>query len=72
WRRNQHHNLGADSDINLNPNPRLEYIRYADDFISGIKVPYLRIIEDYEDHNIIMNLKTYKFISKDDTSKHEE
>ncbi|MDV3154804.1 MAG: reverse transcriptase/maturase family protein, partial [Sweet potato little leaf phytoplasma] len=30
WLRNQHHNLGIDRHINLNPKPRVEYIRYAD------------------------------------------
>ncbi|MFW8664526.1 reverse transcriptase/maturase family protein, partial [Candidatus Phytoplasma citri] len=35
--KNQHHKLGVDSHINLNPKPRVEYIRYADDFIIGVK-----------------------------------
>ncbi|WP_236628348.1 group II intron reverse transcriptase/maturase [Candidatus Phytoplasma ziziphi] len=30
-------NINVDRRINLNPNPRVEYIRYADDFIIGIK-----------------------------------
>ncbi|MDO8054085.1 reverse transcriptase domain-containing protein, partial ['Opuntia sp.' phytoplasma] len=29
-----------DSSLNLNPNPRVEYIRYADDFIIGVKGEY--------------------------------
>ncbi|AGL90661.1 Group II intron-encoded protein ltrA (Includes: Reverse-transcriptase) [Strawberry lethal yellows phytoplasma (CPA) str. NZSb11] len=37
YTKKQHHNLSIDSEINLNPNPRIEYIRYADDFIIGIK-----------------------------------
>ncbi|MEK0311592.1 reverse transcriptase domain-containing protein [Sweet potato little leaf phytoplasma] len=40
WLRNQHHKLGFDSSINLNPKPRVEYIRYADDFIIGVKGEY--------------------------------
>ncbi|MDO8059254.1 reverse transcriptase domain-containing protein ['Crotalaria aegyptiaca' phytoplasma] len=40
WFKNQHHKLGIDSSINLNPNPRVEYIRYADDFIIGVKGEY--------------------------------
>ncbi|MDO7987137.1 reverse transcriptase domain-containing protein [Sweet potato little leaf phytoplasma] len=40
WLRNQHHNLGIDRHINLNPKPRVEYIRYADDFIIGVKGEY--------------------------------
>ncbi|MDV3169689.1 MAG: reverse transcriptase/maturase family protein, partial [Candidatus Phytoplasma australasiaticum] len=38
--KNQHHNLGIDRDINLNLKPRVEYSRYADDFIIGIKGEY--------------------------------
>ncbi|MDO8057365.1 reverse transcriptase domain-containing protein [Candidatus Phytoplasma gossypii] len=38
--KNQHHQLGTDSLINLNPKPRIEYIRYADDFIIGVKGEY--------------------------------
>ncbi|MDV3149268.1 MAG: reverse transcriptase domain-containing protein [Candidatus Phytoplasma australasiaticum] len=40
WDKNQHHNLGIDRYINLNPKPRVEYSRYADDFIIGIKGEY--------------------------------
>ncbi|MDV3142382.1 MAG: reverse transcriptase domain-containing protein, partial [Candidatus Phytoplasma australasiaticum] len=40
WLRNQHHNLGIDRHINLNPKPRVEYSRYADDFIIGVKGEY--------------------------------
>uniref|UniRef100_UPI001BAC936B reverse transcriptase/maturase family protein n=1 Tax=Candidatus Phytoplasma asiaticum TaxID=2763338 RepID=UPI001BAC936B len=36
WHKNQHHQLGIDSFINLNPKTRVEYIRYADDFIIGV------------------------------------
>ncbi|MDO8057291.1 reverse transcriptase domain-containing protein ['Gossypium sp.' phytoplasma] len=35
--KNQHHKLEFDILINLNPKPRFEYIRYADDFIIGVK-----------------------------------
>ncbi|MDO8052557.1 reverse transcriptase domain-containing protein ['Vigna radiata' phytoplasma] len=42
WRKNQHHKLGSDSFINLNLEPRVEYIRYADDFIIGVKGEYDR------------------------------
>ncbi|MDO8057340.1 reverse transcriptase domain-containing protein [Candidatus Phytoplasma gossypii] len=38
--KNQHHQLGTDSLINLNPKTRIEYIRYADDFIIGVKGEY--------------------------------
>ncbi|MDO8054166.1 reverse transcriptase domain-containing protein ['Opuntia sp.' phytoplasma] len=38
--KNQHHSLGIDSSININPKPRVEYIRYADDFIIGVKGEY--------------------------------
>ncbi|MDO8057113.1 reverse transcriptase domain-containing protein [Candidatus Phytoplasma gossypii] len=37
---NQHHQLGIDSSINLNPKTRIDYIRYADDFIIGVKGEY--------------------------------
>ncbi|MDO8078741.1 reverse transcriptase/maturase family protein [Candidatus Phytoplasma aurantifolia] len=40
WRKNQHHQLGVDRYINLNPKTRIEYIRYADDFIIGVKGEY--------------------------------
>ncbi|MFW8664766.1 reverse transcriptase/maturase family protein, partial [Candidatus Phytoplasma citri] len=40
WYKNQHHQLGIDSFINLNPKTRVEYIRYADDFIIGVKGEY--------------------------------
>ncbi|MDO8078975.1 reverse transcriptase/maturase family protein [Candidatus Phytoplasma aurantifolia] len=40
WLKNQHHRLGIDRDINQNPKPRVEYIRYADDFIIGVKCEY--------------------------------
>ncbi|MDV3199960.1 MAG: group II intron reverse transcriptase/maturase, partial [Candidatus Phytoplasma australasiaticum] len=40
WYKNQHHNLRIDSEINLNLKPRVEYIRYADDFIIGVKGEY--------------------------------
>ncbi|WP_369051709.1 reverse transcriptase domain-containing protein, partial [Candidatus Phytoplasma citri] len=40
WLKNQHHQLGIDSLINLNPKTRVEYIRYADDFIIGVKGEY--------------------------------
>ncbi|MDV3177766.1 MAG: reverse transcriptase/maturase family protein, partial [Candidatus Phytoplasma australasiaticum] len=40
WIRNQHHNLGIDRHINLNIKPRVEYSRYADDFIIGVKGEY--------------------------------
>ncbi|MDO8059249.1 reverse transcriptase/maturase family protein ['Crotalaria aegyptiaca' phytoplasma] len=40
WNKNQHHKLRVDSSINLNPKPRIEYIRYADDFIIGVKGEY--------------------------------
>ncbi|MDV3140028.1 MAG: group II intron reverse transcriptase/maturase [Sweet potato little leaf phytoplasma] len=40
WRKNQHHKFGSDSFINLNLEPRVEYIRYADDFIIGVKGEY--------------------------------
>ncbi|MDO8052901.1 reverse transcriptase domain-containing protein, partial ['Vigna radiata' phytoplasma] len=48
WLKNQHHKLGIDSVINQNPKPRVEYIRYADDFIIGIKGEYnqAEIIKD--------------------------
>ncbi|MDV3142381.1 MAG: reverse transcriptase domain-containing protein, partial [Candidatus Phytoplasma australasiaticum] len=38
--KNQHHNLGIDRDINLNLKPRVEYSRYADDFIIGVRGEY--------------------------------
>ncbi|MDO8060173.1 group II intron reverse transcriptase/maturase [Candidatus Phytoplasma citri] len=38
--KNRHHKLGADRWLNLNPKPRVEYIRYADDFIIGVKGEY--------------------------------
>ncbi|MDO8060290.1 reverse transcriptase domain-containing protein, partial [Candidatus Phytoplasma citri] len=40
WLKNQHHKLGVDRYINLNPKTRVEYIRYADDFIIGVKGEY--------------------------------
>ncbi|MDV3166664.1 MAG: reverse transcriptase domain-containing protein, partial ['Waltheria sp.' little leaf phytoplasma] len=40
WSKNQHHSLVIDSHINLNPKIRVEYIRYADDFIIGVKGEY--------------------------------
>ncbi|MDV3182242.1 MAG: reverse transcriptase domain-containing protein, partial [Candidatus Phytoplasma australasiaticum] len=40
WKIHQHHNLGIDRDINLNLKPKVEYSRYADDFIIGIKGEY--------------------------------
>ncbi|UQV27084.1 reverse transcriptase domain-containing protein [Candidatus Phytoplasma asiaticum] len=40
WSKNRHHKLGTDRWINLNPKPRVEYIRYADDFIIGVKGEY--------------------------------
>ncbi|MDV3157566.1 MAG: reverse transcriptase domain-containing protein, partial [Candidatus Phytoplasma australasiaticum] len=40
WKIHQHRNLGVDRDINLNLNPRVEYSRYADDFIIGVKGGY--------------------------------
>ncbi|MDV3166185.1 MAG: reverse transcriptase domain-containing protein ['Waltheria sp.' little leaf phytoplasma] len=40
WKTHQHHELGFDREINLNPKPRVKYIRYADDFIIGIKGEY--------------------------------
>ncbi|MDO8064291.1 reverse transcriptase domain-containing protein [Candidatus Phytoplasma bonamiae] len=40
WKIHQHHNLGFDRYINLNLKPRVEYIRYADDFIIGVKGEY--------------------------------
>ncbi|UQV27038.1 reverse transcriptase domain-containing protein [Candidatus Phytoplasma asiaticum] len=40
WRKNQHHQLGVDRYINLNQKTRVEYIRYADDFIIGVKGEY--------------------------------
>ncbi|MDO8054241.1 reverse transcriptase/maturase family protein ['Opuntia sp.' phytoplasma] len=40
WSKNQHHQLGIDSFINLNPKTRVEYIRYDDDFIIGVKGEY--------------------------------
>ncbi|MDO8060302.1 reverse transcriptase domain-containing protein, partial [Candidatus Phytoplasma citri] len=40
WYKNQHHKLEIDRDINQNPKPRVEYIRYADDFIIGVKGEY--------------------------------
>ncbi|MDO8057385.1 reverse transcriptase domain-containing protein ['Gossypium sp.' phytoplasma] len=38
--KNHHHQLGIDSQLNLNLKPRVEYIRYADDFIIGVKGEY--------------------------------
>ncbi|MDV3166381.1 MAG: hypothetical protein Q8807_01730 ['Waltheria sp.' little leaf phytoplasma] len=40
WKTHQHHELGFDREINLNPKTRIEYIRYADDFIIGVKGEY--------------------------------
>ncbi|MDO8059215.1 reverse transcriptase/maturase family protein, partial ['Crotalaria aegyptiaca' phytoplasma] len=40
WLKNQHHKLEADRYINLNSKTRVEYIRYADDFIIGVKGEY--------------------------------
>ncbi|XVJ45133.1 reverse transcriptase domain-containing protein [Candidatus Phytoplasma australasiaticum] len=40
WSKNQHHSLVIDSHINLNPKIRVEYSRYADDFIIGVKGEY--------------------------------
>ncbi|WP_304514585.1 reverse transcriptase domain-containing protein [Candidatus Phytoplasma crotalariae] len=37
WKINQHHKLGIDRDINQNPKPKVEYIRYANDFIISVK-----------------------------------
>ncbi|MDO8057492.1 reverse transcriptase/maturase family protein ['Gossypium sp.' phytoplasma] len=37
WSKNQHDKLGIDSSLNLNPKPRIEYIRYADDLSLVLK-----------------------------------